>query len=176
MSEESSQMSEESSQMSENDVFLLLGSNLGDKANLLKQAQQLLQERLGFLEKQSSIYETEPWGNTEQPTFWNQVLQLKTSLQAEEILKVTQNIELEMGRTPSEKWGSRLIDIDILYLEEEIVNLINLQIPHPQIPYRRFTLKPLVEISPNFIHPVLMKTQQELLELCDDISWVNKIS
>lgn len=169
-------MSEEGQKFSDKNLYLLLGSNLGDKATLLKKAQDLLKERIGVLEIKSSIYETEPWGNTQQPSFWNQVLQMRTSFEALEILKITQSIELEMGRIPSERWGSRLIDIDILYLEQQVINLPTLQIPHPQIHHRRFTLEPLVEIAPNFLHPIVSKTQRELLELCEDNSWVQKIT
>ncbi len=149
-------------------VFLLLGSNLGNRNKVLSQARTLIGSRAGRVDKQSSIYETKAWGITEQPAFLNQVVRLKTRLNPHELLHTLLTIERELGRVRHQKWGERLIDIDILYYAKAVIITQKLKIPHPEIANRRFTLTPLAELAPQFEHPLLHKTHQELLNQCPD--------
>lgn len=149
-------------------IFLLLGSNLGDRLHSLKQANNALEEKGIKILTKSSVYETAAWGKTDQQAFLNQVLKVDTSLEPKALLKVILEIELELGRIRKIKWGERLIDIDILYYHQNFIDEDNLKIPHPGIPERRFTLIPLVEICPNFQHPTLKLTQYKLLDNCKD--------
>ncbi|WP_296618318.1 2-amino-4-hydroxy-6-hydroxymethyldihydropteridine diphosphokinase [Marivirga sp.] len=149
-------------------IFLLLGSNLGDRENILAQAIVALDKNGIKVVKKSSIYETAAWGKTDQQAFLNQVLQIETFLDAHDLLKLILEIELQLGRVRKVKWGERIIDIDILYFNDVVYQDSDLEIPHPGIPYRRFTLIPLVEIYPNFIHPAKHISQKELLDNCED--------
>lgn len=153
-------------------TFLLLGANLGDRTLTLSRAIDLIAERVGPVVKASGLYETAPWGVTDQPTYLNQVLAVETTLEPEDLLIRTQAIEQELGRVRLEKWGARVIDIDILYYDQLIWQTDTLTIPHPYLHQRRFTLVPLAEIAPAFVHPVLQKTTVELLEECEDESEV----
>ncbi len=157
------------------EVFLLFGSNQGDRLANLQYASRQVNERIGKLVLKSSIYSTSAWGNTEQADFLNQVVKVSTTYTPQEILGTIQSIETELGRRRTEKWGARIIDIDILYFEELVLNSPSLTLPHPQIAFRRFTLVPLVEIAPHLTHPVSRKTQTQLLEECTDLLAVNKI-
>jgi 2-amino-4-hydroxy-6-hydroxymethyldihydropteridine diphosphokinase len=139
-------------------VFLLLGSNLGDRQLFLKKAIDLIEVDIAPVSKASSIYETQSWGKADAPDYLNQVILLKTNLSAQAILQKILNIEKMLGRQREERWGSRTIDIDILFYGEAIVNEKGLHIPHPELHNRRFTLEPLAEIAPNFKHPVLNKS------------------
>ncbi|WP_420150700.1 2-amino-4-hydroxy-6-hydroxymethyldihydropteridine diphosphokinase [Spirosoma sp.] len=149
-------------------TFLLLGANLGDRVATLRRAVQLVTERIGTILLQSCLYETAPWGVTDQPTFLNQVIAVETELEPEAVLAQTQAIEQELGRVRLEKWGARIIDIDILYCDQRIIQTATLTIPHPYLHLRRFTLVPLAEIAPGFIHPILAKTTLDLLADCPD--------
>ncbi len=151
-----------------NEIYLLLGSNLGDRLAYIQNATDLIAKRVGAVLKSSKIYQTAPWGVIEQPAFLNQVLKIKTILQPIEVLNVILAIENQLGRERKEVWGARLIDIDILYYDNSVVETDNLAIPHPQLHNRRFTLMPLTEIAPEYVHPKLKKTNQELLENCED--------
>jgi 2-amino-4-hydroxy-6-hydroxymethyldihydropteridine diphosphokinase len=151
-----------------NGCFLLLGTNLGDKFNHLSQAKLLLENRVGELAKCSSIYQTSAWGKENQENFLNQVLHFKTTLPPEDLLNVCLAIEKELGRVRFEKWGERLIDIDILYYNDLVLNQPELIIPHPEIQNRKFTLVPLVELAAESIHPLLNKSNVQLLEMCND--------
>ena len=153
-------------------IYLLLGANLGDRVAMLRRAADLIAERVGSISLQSNLYETAPWGITNQPTYLNQVLLVDTNLEPDVALKKTQAIEQELGRVRLEKWGARLIDIDILYHDQRILQTDTLTIPHPFLHLRRFTLVPLAEIAPDFVHPVLQKTTLKLLEECEDGSEV----
>ncbi len=155
-------------------VYLLLGSNLGDRVGVLLKAQQEISARVGTVIKSSSIYETLAWGIENQPAFLNQVLLIETFLTPQELLITINKIEQDLGRIRHQKWGERLIDIDILYYENQIIDEEHLKIPHPEIINRRFTLVPLVEIAADFVHPALDKTQEELLEVCRDELEVKK--
>ena len=149
-------------------IYLLLGTNLGDRtANLARVRELLVGNRVPIV-KESLIYETAAWGIEDQPAFLNQVLEIETSKTPAKLLELTKAIEEDMGRVRKEKWGERLIDIDILYYGDTVIDKKNLQIPHPEIQNRRFTLKPMVAIAADFIHPVLKKNQQALLHECKD--------
>lgn len=156
-------------------VFLLLGSNLGDRPQVLAAVREMIAEQAGSIVNQSAIYETEPWGITDQPAFLNQVIEITTSLLPEDLLRIILNIEHDLGRIRYERWGARVIDIDILYFGQTIMDSARLTLPHPRIQDRRFVLAPLAEIAPDFIHPVLQKTTSKLLEQCPDTSAVSKI-
>ena len=155
-------------------TFLLLGSNLGDRLEVLDSALHKIISDIGLVVTKSSIYETLAWGIEDQPAFLNQVLLVKTKLAPQDLLVAINKIEHDLGRVRHQKWGERLIDIDILYFDNEIVNDDNLIIPHPEIINRRFTLVPLVEIAANYKHPSLGQTQQELLAVCGDELEVKK--
>lgn len=149
-------------------IFLLTGSNLGNRLESLETAKAELQKRVGKLMHESSVYETAAWGKTDQADFLNQVLEFETELPPKEILKINQEIEKEAGRNRKEKWGARELDIDILFYDDLVLNLPDLVIPHPQLQNRRFTLMPLAEIASDFVHPVFEKTVAELLKNCPD--------
>ena len=144
-------------------VYLLLGSNLGNRKEILNKAIELLNQKVGVVILQSKDYETKPWGVTDQPDFLNLAVAIHTRLKPLEILEQTQSIENQLGRVRKEKWGARLIDIDIIFYGEEIINLPDLKVPHPLMQDRDFALNPLAEIAPNFLHPALKKTVLELL-------------
>jgi 2-amino-4-hydroxy-6-hydroxymethyldihydropteridine diphosphokinase len=155
-------------------VFLLLGANLGDREGMFRWVWEQLSVRVGTVGKVSSLWETAAWGLTDQPSFLNQVLMVETDLTPADLLAQTQALETEGGRLRREKWGARVLDIDILYIGSEVLDLPELKVPHPYIPERRFTLVPLAEIAPDFLHPVLQLTQQQLLNQCPDESKVEK--
>jgi 2-amino-4-hydroxy-6-hydroxymethyldihydropteridine diphosphokinase len=150
------------------EIFLLLGTNLGNKKLNLKEAVNNLTETIGKITKLSRIYKTAAWGNENQPSFYNQVVALKTEFEPAYLLKELLAIEVKMGRVREEKWGARIIDIDILFYGKRIVDTPALSIPHPEIQNRKFTLLPLQEINPEFIHPVLNKSIKTLLLECPD--------
>jgi len=149
-------------------VYLGLGSNLGNREENLQTARNFIQEKLGIISSQSSIYETAAWGITQQNDFLNQVVEAETSYSPIAVLHLILQIENLMGRVREIKWGARIIDIDILYYENEVFSTENLHIPHPFIQERKFVLIPLCEIAENFIHPKLKKSNLELLEKCLD--------
>jgi 2-amino-4-hydroxy-6-hydroxymethyldihydropteridine diphosphokinase len=150
------------------DTFLLLGSNLGNREHFLNEASVQLANRVGRITRKSSIYETAAWGLEDQAAFLNQVLKISTILSPENILTQIHKIEKELGRERIIKWGARVIDIDILYYDDLVVQSPGLVIPHPHLQERRFTLMPLAEIAPTYVHPVFRKTNQALLEECPD--------
>ena len=151
-------------------VYLLLGSNLGNRKEILDNAIKLLSQEIGVITSQSKDYETTPWGVTNQPYFLNLAVSIQTRLEPLQILEITQNIENQLGRVRKEKWGARLIDIDILFYGNEIIDEPNLKIPHPLLQERDFALSPLAEIAPDFVHPVLGETISELREKLISIS------
>jgi 2-amino-4-hydroxy-6-hydroxymethyldihydropteridine diphosphokinase len=149
-------------------IYLLLGSNLGDRRRKLSDALVLINELAGEIVKYSGIYETQAWGKTSQPAFLNQVVEVTSHLSPSQLLTTLQLIEDKLGRVRREKWGARVIDIDILYYSNLIVQEEGLSIPHPEIAVRRFTLVPLVEIAEDFVNPVLMKSNSNMLLECKD--------
>lgn len=144
-------------------VFLGLGTNLGQREENLQKAQEYLNEKLQVLAV-SSILETPSWGIEGLPDYLNMVIEAKTNLFPLELIEELLSIEKKMGRIRLEKWHSRLIDIDILFYGSSYFKFPNLQVPHPYLQNREFVLKPLAEIAPNFIHPVLNKSVLELLK------------
>ena len=149
-------------------TYLLLGSNLGIREAYLHQARQRLAATVGAMTQHSAIYETAAWGLEDQQSFLNQVLEVQTDLNPLDLLGQIHGIETELGRVREERWGARVIDIDILFYGDLVLQTQRLTIPHPELPNRRFTLVPLAEIAPNFRHPVLKKTITELLTQCPD--------
>lgn len=152
-------------------AYFLLGSNLGDRKLNLAIAVTKLTQQLGKVIVKSSIYETAPWGKTDQPGFLNQAIVISSEIPALQLLSMILAIEQQMGRVRLEKWGQRLIDIDLIFNENEVLNTENLQLPHPEMHKRKFVLVPLVEIAPDFIHPIFnQKISEILFNLNDNLS------
>lgn len=144
-------------------VYLSLGTNLGERLDNLATARAMLSPDVR-VEKLSSVYETAPWGYSDQANFYNQVLLGKTMLTPLRLLNKLKRIEKMMGREQTFRYGPRVIDLDILFYESRIINTKRLQIPHPRLQERAFVLVPLVEIAPDFVHPQLGLTVQALLD------------
>lgn len=155
-------------------AFLLLGTNLGNREQNLSQAIELIGARVGTVLDISARYETAAWGKSDQPSFLNQALKIKSQLAAVPLLEELLRIEADLGRVRLEKWGARLIDIDLIFYGAEVINIEQkLQVPHPEMHKRRFVLQPLVELEPAFVHPVFNKTLKQLLiDLKDDLAVV----
>lgn len=155
--------------------FLSLGSNLGHRAKNLAKATYFLEEEGLKVNKTSSVYETQPVDFPDQPWFFNQVIRVETSLDPFELLRLLKKIEKRMGRKILEKKGPRIIDIDILLAEQTVVQTDELAIPHPRMESRNFVLVPLKEISPDFIHPIMKVTIENLWKTSKDKATVRKI-
>ena len=149
-------------------VFLLLGTNLGDRKKNLTVARNAIELAVGPITNASAVYETAAWGKTNQPEFLNQALAVETLFAPEKVLEEILGIERNMGRKRDVKWGERIMDIDILLYENEIINTPHLRVPHPELPNRRFALVPLTEIAGDVMHPINKKTIHSLLESCPD--------
>ena len=156
-------------------AYLLLGSNLGNRHSYLEQAKGLIGKYCGIIIRQSGVYETAAWGVTEQPSFYNQVVVLHTTLLPETLMRQLLDIEEGMGRKRAVKYGPRTIDIDIQLIDNLTNNSALLTLPHPFLPERRFALLPLSEVAPQLVHPVLHKTISELLHDCTDTLEVRKV-
>lgn len=157
-----------------NTAYLLTGGNMGNRAFHLQQAEQYIQQYCGEIVCSSSIYKTEAWGFTDQPAFYNQALELKTALSPDQLMRKLLEIELEMGRIRTLKMGPRIIDLDILLIDDLIIESELLSVPHPALVERRFALLPLAEIAPLLIHPIEGKTITALLDSCTDTLNVQK--
>ena len=152
-----------------------LGSNLGRTKRNLDKAVSLLNSKGIEIRKMSSIYKTEPVGRSDQPWFINQAVEVESGLSPWELLKTLKGIEKDMGREVSVTYGSRLIDLDILLAEDTVIRTEELTIPHPRLAERNFVLRPLAEIAPDTIHPVLKRTIRELLRCSKDRAQVEMI-
>jgi 2-amino-4-hydroxy-6-hydroxymethyldihydropteridine diphosphokinase len=150
-------------------TYLIIGGNLDNREQQLQIAKDWIQEKVGQIITASSVYETAAWGVTDQPDFLNQVLLVETNLSPIKLLDAIQWIETEMGRVRLRYWGERIMDIDILFYEDQIIDEPRLQVPHPGIPDRNFVLAPLAEIAPNFIHPIFQKSIESLSLACTDL-------
>jgi 2-amino-4-hydroxy-6-hydroxymethyldihydropteridine diphosphokinase len=158
-----------------NKIYLLLGSNLGKQMLELEKAKVQIEKKIGAIQRQSSFYRTAAWGNTQQPDFVNQIVIVQTKLTAVETLTTILSIEEKMGRIRTQKNAPRIIDIDILFFNKQIINTKQLIVPHAEIQNRKFVLIPLNELSPNFKHPIFNKTIHQLLPICKDTLAVHKI-
>jgi 2-amino-4-hydroxy-6-hydroxymethyldihydropteridine diphosphokinase len=151
-----------------NEIVLSLGGNIGEVRATFTKAIHLLKEELGGEVIISPLYGTKAWGVENQPDFLNQVVILKSSLSPVQVLKICLTIELKLGRVRRQKWDERVIDIDLLFYNNEIINLKELIVPHPYVHKRNFVLFPLVDVLPLFKHPLLGKTMEELKKECKD--------
>ncbi len=147
-------------------IYLSLGSNLGDRLSNLHRAINHLPPKVNHI-IQSPVYETEPWGYSDQPMFLNQVIKANTDLEPIELLEFLKSVEVLMGRQETFRFGPRIIDLDILFYDDLILNSPNLTIPHPRIAERAFILIPLAEVAPDLYHPVHRKTIQQLKSMAD---------
>ena len=162
--------------MTTESVFVLLGSNLGDREHLVNQACNMIGERCGEIVAKSRLYESEPWGFKSEHWFLNQVVKIETSLSPDALMQTLLEIEKELGRdriTPHKGYVSRPIDLDILYFGNEIIDTQMVVVPHPRLHQRRFTLLPLCDVAPDFVHPVMNKTNLQLLDECQDAGKVH---
>ncbi len=144
-------------------AYIGIGSNLGNREKNCERAIRLLIEHGITVTKRSSMIETEPWGVREQPKFINMAVEIGTELDPEGLLSIFKKIEEEIGRLPASRWGPRIIDLDILLYDDLIMETPDLVIPHPGMSEREFVLKPLAEIAPEKMHPVLKKSIKSLL-------------
>lgn len=162
--------------MKMNIAYLLIGGNMGNRAAYLSAARDKVNKECGAIVAPSSLYQTAAWGMKVQAPFLNQALKIETDLEAIHLLKKILSIEESIGRKRELKYGPRIIDIDILFFNDEVMNVEGLIVPHPQMQNRRFVLVPLNEIAANEIHPVYQKTIAQLLEECPDTLTVKKIT
>ena len=153
------------------DVFLGIGSNLGDREENLAQARDSI-EAFVRIEAVSPVYETNAWGFEDQPAFLNQVIHIKTSLSPQALLNRIKRIEKDLGRKKSFRWGPRLIDIDILFFADYIIESASLTIPHKELHKRAFVLVPLADIAPDFVHPVFNQTVSALRDTLADLEGI----
>jgi 2-amino-4-hydroxy-6-hydroxymethyldihydropteridine diphosphokinase len=156
-------------------AYLLIGGNLGNRSANLQNALHQIEKNCGKILDLSAIYETAAWGLSNQPSFYNQAVSIQTNLEPKALMEQLLAIETNMGRIRSIKLGPRLIDLDILLINNLILNTETLILPHPSMEQRRFALLPLAEIAPNLMHPILQKTIQELLMHCSDQLDVQKL-
>jgi deoxyguanosine kinase len=153
-----------------NSAIILLGTNMGDKRKNLQKTCELLEEKVGKIQKCSGVYETEPWGFNDSQWFYNCALILQTRFAPIDLIKKVLEIETMMGRKRkiSETYESRNIDIDILFYNHDIFKNEVLELPHPRLHLRKFVLLPLEEIASEYVHPVIFKSVREMLTTCND--------
>ncbi|MNK04678.1 Bifunctional folate synthesis protein [compost metagenome] len=164
-------------ELEQRNAYLLLGTNLGDRAKNLNTAIAFIEEEIGAIFAKSSVYETAAWGKTDQPGFLNQAVGLRSGLEPLPLLKLLLAIEQKMGRVRLERWGERLIDIDIIFYGEAIIlDSSDLILPHPEMHKRRFVLEPLNEIAENFIHPIFKEKVSSILSNLSDELTVEKLT
>ncbi len=161
--------------MNEIVAYLLLGSNIGDRAAHLQQARQTLAATAGVVVAASAFYETAAWGLEDQPAFLNQVLAIKTDLDAPALLAACLATEQQAGRERIRRWAARTLDVDILLYGDAVIDTPTLSVPHPALPQRRFALTPLAEVAPQLVHPQLGQTVADLLANCPDLLAVAKV-
>ena len=159
-----------------NKICLSIGTNLGDRTFNINQSIKCLESELGKVLLISSVYETDAWGLTNQPSYYNIALIQETLLNPFEALNITQHIENKLGRVRKEKWGARIIDIDILFFNDDIIETERLIVPHPRISERKFVLSPLEEILPHYKHPIFNETISNLNRICTDNLKIKKIT
>jgi 2-amino-4-hydroxy-6-hydroxymethyldihydropteridine diphosphokinase len=153
-----------------NEVYLCLGGNLGDGLANLNRACELIENKAGKIMLKSSVYRSQAWGMDKAPDFFNQVIKIETEISAQVLIGGLLEIEKEMGRERKGElaYQNRIMDIDILFFNKEVIKTDNLEIPHPRLHLRNFVLRPMLEIVPDFMHPVFNKTIRELAEICPD--------
>ena len=161
-----------------NSTYLILGGNLGDRRKNLEIVLPLIIRTIGKIQKQSFIYETEPWGFEDSKNFLNQVLKINTSLDPTELLERIKIIEERFGRLENQPPGyqSRQMDIDILFFNDEIIKMPGLIIPHPRLHERNFVLVPLCEVAADFVHPIFNQTILQLKAGCKDRKWTKPVA
>lgn len=157
-----------------NIAYLLTGGNMGDRLQTLIKAKAAIEKNCGSVAQASDVYETQPWGKTDQENFLNQALEVHTHLNAADLLTCLLQIEHQLGRERTIKYGPRLIDIDILLFNDDMIHTAGLRIPHPEMQHRRFALQCLADIAPHKMHPVLHQTIAQLLAACADPLQVHK--
>lgn len=146
-----------------NIVYIAFGSNIGDRGTAIEEALNLIEQNEMKIVKRSKIYETEPYGYVDQPSFLNGAVEVETNLSCRDVLERLLSIENQIGRVREFKWGPRIIDLDIIFYNNEIYDEEDLKVPHPDMQNRDFVLRPLNELCPDYVHPVLDKTIRELL-------------
>lgn len=157
-------------------VYLLLGGNIGNTRKYFSEAKEMIQKKAGDITKESSLYESEPWGFTHDQNFLNSVLEVSVNMEPIELLDIIQSIERELGRVRKKsQYSERTIDIDILFYDSIMFDTERLTIPHKMLHKRRFTMMPLNEIIPDYIHPVFNKSIRELTDICEDESLVKQV-
>lgn len=149
-------------------AYICIGSNLGNRRENCLRAIEILQRRGIIVKKQSSMYDTEPWGAENQPRFINMAIEIETVLKPRELLKTIKDIESEVGRKGSFRWGPRVVDLDILLFDSIILKEEDLEIPHPLMHERDFVLRPLCEIAPDRVHPLLKVRISDLIKSLED--------
>ena len=157
-----------------NIVYLQLGSNIGDREQQLEFAISEIKEKVGDITNSSKVYESAPWRVDGQSNYLNQVIKIKTEIDAKSVLSAVLDIENDLGRKRIEKWGKRLIDIDIIFYNNEIIETAELCIPHKHMHERKFVLTPLNEIASDYLHPKYNKTVADLLVECNDVESVEE--
>lgn len=159
-----------------NIAYLLIGGNIGDRLHYLQLAVEAIKKECGAVVSCSPVYQTAAWGNQNQNSFLNQALEVHTTLSANELLDNLLHIEGRLGRVRDQKYDPRIIDIDILLFNDDVVDTRNLKIPHPELPNRRFALQCLTDIAAQKIHPVRGKRIKDLLAMCADTLSVEKFN